>query len=768
MRGAGAIRVLTVCVVALLALAAPRAGAGPEARAQGEPPRTDLCPGTSRVAAPLAFGCTAIQLVRRPEVFVVPLLETLDVDEAMLEREPAFGEALPQIAQARKTFERAAGELERGTLCLAARTAARGAHDVADALALLDAVIEARAVEVAATRTRSAEGDVEQDDLQLASWNLQKALVARAGADAREAAAAFDATCAAIAGLLDVRGTVAANDDAEGLVELTDGTVFGLAAERYPTPAAPGTEISASGLLFNDGTGLATTVKGESAKAKFGPAPCALLRIAPIQPMPPFHFGPVTLHQPRAYEDDADVLQLEQGMRLGAVDGSCPGATPEGHALHYGLTIDVDQSPLHETVATDLREGNAPVGLPGFLGTQPAKVTATVFRTECTILGPDFEACKPPEGLSSTEYTVVVRALGSYATVLYNKIAFSVTDDGEAGDFEPATPIGAFSLIVPGSTNPTFSAEGYKITGGVSSRPQVAPIVAGDTFAVYSDDFFDPGYLFTVDEVLATGQERPSALRWARLNGTRNNAPFWYSAKLPSIQHDRVAACPTLPSVVIPMGNPNPNGTPGYPTYPPAAPYTTQTVKDSYYKLPFAYGFAFGTGTNGNIDDPNETRRHPEWQAYALDLGAPDGMPLRAARGGEVVFVEESDPYNLWNPTPPGGTAAPVGWTGIGNYFFIRHEDGTYAVYFHVQEDSVIPGIGSHVRRGQHVADVGLTGNASGPHVHFGVATNETHNKSPFVHRVRYEAALADGVDSCYIPRSTDAYSSTNEAPTPD
>jgi murein DD-endopeptidase MepM/ murein hydrolase activator NlpD len=767
----GALASAAVGALVLVTASSVRAPAAAAALAEERVPptaeATDRCAGTPRGATELAYGCSAIELVRRPEAFVAPLVATLDEHAAMLAREPAFADAMRDLARARDGIERAGALLESGALCRSVDVSDRALERLAQAESELQEAIDARAAELAATRRARTDGDVQQQDLGLASWRLQHALVAATGSDAREARAAFAGVCAAIRGPLDVRGVVAANDDAAGTVQLGDGSVLGLAAARYATPAMPGTEIRASGVAFADGTGLVTKLKGTQRKARLGIV-CLVLRVAPVQPLPPQHAGPYALHRPAAYAGGDGVLNLEQGMHLGAVETSCPGATSEGRALHYGMTIDVEQGASKQTIAIDLREGDAPVELPGFLALgSPATIETTVFRTECTIFSEEFSSCGPPEQLSTESYTASVLALGAYSAAGYSKSAFGVTDDGVAGDYETTTVSGVTRLTPAAGT--IFQAEGYEVVGNVSSRPQTASIGLGDTFAVYSDDFYDPDILFAVDQVLATGQERPSALRWARVVGTKAGSQFWYSTKLPPIVHDRVSVCPEAAAVVVPQGDENETtGTPEYPTYPPQFDYTVMPVKDAFYELPFADGFGPISTGNLNIDDPEQDRRHPEWQAYALDLTASEGEELRAARGGEVVFVEESDQYNLAVPTPAGAIAAPMNWPGIGNYLFIRHEDATYGVYFHVELASVLPLVGDRVRRGQAIATVGQTGGASGPHVHFGVARNQTHNDPAFVHRVRYDALVNGAVDHCYIPRSTDSFSSTNASPVPD
>jgi murein DD-endopeptidase MepM/ murein hydrolase activator NlpD len=85
---------------------------------------------------------------------------------------------------------------------------------------------------------------------------------------------------------------------------------------------------------------------------------------------------------------------------------------------------------------------------------------------------------------------------------------------------------------------------------------------------------------------------------------------------------------------------------------------------------------------------------------YAIDIAAPMGTRVSAAAGGVVTFA---------------------GWknNGGGYQVWIAHGSGLYTTYNHMSSISV--GRGQHVSRGQQVGRVGMTGNATGPHLHFEV-----------------------------------------------
>ena len=58
------------------------------------------------------------------------------------------------------------------------------------------------------------------------------------------------------------------------------------------------------------------------------------------------------------------------------------------------------------------------------------------------------------------------------------------------------------------------------------------------------------------------------------------------------------------------------------------------------------------------------------------------------------------------------------------NFVQILHDDGTNAIYAHLQMDSIRVRPGRHVARGEYIANSGNTGFSSGPHLHFAVLRN--------------------------------------------
>jgi murein DD-endopeptidase MepM/ murein hydrolase activator NlpD len=100
-------------------------------------------------------------------------------------------------------------------------------------------------------------------------------------------------------------------------------------------------------------------------------------------------------------------------------------------------------------------------------------------------------------------------------------------------------------------------------------------------------------------------------------------------------------------------------------------------------------GRGFGRTREGALSD----RRH-----WGVDIGAPEGAPILAARGGLVAYSDNE-------------------LTGYGNVVILLHRDGFTTMYAHCRATLVFAG--QRVERGQPIAEVGMTGFAPAPHLHF-------------------------------------------------
>ena len=94
-------------------------------------------------------------------------------------------------------------------------------------------------------------------------------------------------------------------------------------------------------------------------------------------------------------------------------------------------------------------------------------------------------------------------------------------------------------------------------------------------------------------------------------------------------------------------------------------------------------------------------RFHPilkEWKRHeGVDYGAPIGTAVHVVGDGVVSFAGQQN--------------------GYGNVIQVQHSDNRMTVYAHLSKIDVKRG--EHVSQGDHIGDVGMTGWATGPHLHF-------------------------------------------------
>lgn len=117
---------------------------------------------------------------------------------------------------------------------------------------------------------------------------------------------------------------------------------------------------------------------------------------------------------------------------------------------------------------------------------------------------------------------------------------------------------------------------------------------------------------------------------------------------------------------------------------------------NSLFKMPVRYI---------GISSPFGNRFHPVLKRYILHAGVDlraRYVPVRAARSGTVIYAGYS--------------------RGYGKLIKIRHADGYETRYAHLNKIYVKRG--TRVRIGQNIAQSGMTGRVTGPHLHFEIRKN--------------------------------------------
>ena len=108
------------------------------------------------------------------------------------------------------------------------------------------------------------------------------------------------------------------------------------------------------------------------------------------------------------------------------------------------------------------------------------------------------------------------------------------------------------------------------------------------------------------------------------------------------------------------------------------------------------------TSSFGWREDPATGR---EAFHYGVDLAADEGAEIDCFADGMVGVVAES--------------------VELGKYLTVHHENGVMTLYAHCSRVTVPSG--AAVKRGDKLAEVGSTGNATGPHLHFEVHDGEVY-----------------------------------------
>ena len=114
-----------------------------------------------------------------------------------------------------------------------------------------------------------------------------------------------------------------------------------------------------------------------------------------------------------------------------------------------------------------------------------------------------------------------------------------------------------------------------------------------------------------------------------------------------------------------------------------------------------ASGCLWPIASSHRVTSPFGWRTHPitgrQHLHGGIDIAAPNGTPILAAKAGVVVISQYGSSY--------------------GNYVVLSHPDGTRTLYAHMSQRNV--SAGDTVRQGQTVGLVGSTGSSTGNHLHF-------------------------------------------------
>jgi len=109
----------------------------------------------------------------------------------------------------------------------------------------------------------------------------------------------------------------------------------------------------------------------------------------------------------------------------------------------------------------------------------------------------------------------------------------------------------------------------------------------------------------------------------------------------------------------------------------------------------------------------NEGARPEDWFGY--------GAPILATGDGVVTGMHDGMPDNRKGAPPPFDQAAIMKNLKLflGNYVVIDHGNQEFSVFAHLQNGSVKVKPGQHVKRGERIAGMGMSGDAFLVHLHY-------------------------------------------------
>ena len=134
----------------------------------------------------------------------------------------------------------------------------------------------------------------------------------------------------------------------------------------------------------------------------------------------------------------------------------------------------------------------------------------------------------------------------------------------------------------------------------------------------------------------------------------------------------------------------------------------TRALDSGYYQPPTSLGGILLWPAIG----PDRINSDYEWRWGKLHAAIDIGSTVGTSLGKTVIAAAE-------------GTVVISGvHSSYGYYVRIDHGNGMETLYAHCLENSLLVNVGDHVYAGQPIAQVGQTGFATGPHLHFEVIIN--------------------------------------------
>jgi len=137
------------------------------------------------------------------------------------------------------------------------------------------------------------------------------------------------------------------------------------------------------------------------------------------------------------------------------------------------------------------------------------------------------------------------------------------------------------------------------------------------------------------------------------------------------------------------------------------------------YRLPFSDSIETRIGQAiGPLAHENFTQIR-----YAIDYVLEEGASILAARGGKIIKVKSDSNTHFKPEDLRGKTIDQIVELAnrYTNFVAIQHDDGTYAEYVHLGENSIVVRERQEVKQGDLLGYTGWSGIMDQPHLHFNV-----------------------------------------------
>ncbi len=116
-------------------------------------------------------------------------------------------------------------------------------------------------------------------------------------------------------------------------------------------------------------------------------------------------------------------------------------------------------------------------------------------------------------------------------------------------------------------------------------------------------------------------------------------------------------------------------------------------------------------GATYEVSQAHNTGSHVGKGSNAWDFALPVGTTVVAPANGVVRMVRQNSSRYGCSPA----------YAYDANYVIIAFKDGTEALMMHLQANSVVVKVGDHVKAGEPIGKIGMSGYTCGPHLHFQV-----------------------------------------------